>query len=115
MESLFAAKRADDWARLAAVEPPCALVVGNTEAATRAAIDAMVTADVLITGSGSHLPDVCQGYLATRPAVRINVWAPEVRAALAHGELPQSVLRALAQRFGPAASGPASATAKEGE
>jgi hypothetical protein len=92
VDALFSAKRADDWHVLSTI-PHSTLIVGNAEEATRTAIDALATADILITGSGSHLPDVCQRYLRVRPAVRFNVW--EERDALQRSELPVSTLSHL--------------------
>ena len=43
-----------------------ARVAGNGGRAVQLAIDAMSTADVVITGGGSHLPDLCIRYLSGR-------------------------------------------------
>ena len=104
VEAAFAAKQAADWARLRAV-PSSRLVVGNDEPATRLAVDALLSAHVVVVGGGSHLPDVCQRYL-TKPikpnkgrAAWVNAW--ELRDEIGRGMLPEVVvcdLRAAAAR-----------------
>ena len=104
VEAAFAAKQAADWARLRAM-PSSRLVVGNDEPATRLAVDALLSAHVVVVGGGSHLPDVCQRYL-TKPikpnkgrAAWVNAW--ELRDEIGRGMLPEVVvcdLRAAAAR-----------------
>ena len=94
INAAFAAKQADDWATLGALRG-CTVRAGNDDACTRAAIDAMITCDVLITGGGSHLPDLCQRYLRTAPAGQcvLNAWS--LREEIGNGQLPEQTVSSL--------------------
>ena len=70
----------------------CTLVVGNDETATRVAIDAMSTADLLLHG-WSLLPTACTRHLAVTPPSRLDV--TELREACDAPALPEEAVAAV--------------------
>ena len=99
IDELFRRNQQEEAADFAAVAG-ATLCVGNDEGATRLAVDALVTADIVVKGWGSLLPAVCCQVYRERECEVVNAWSVKLfgEAQQLPGPVRLRLLKAVSNR-----------------